>query len=222
VGVRVWGTAAFVLSVLLAAAAPGYAQSPAAPVAAAPLPSPGFVPPYEIMRTVRAAGFDPLAPPLREGATYVLRATDFNGILMRVVIDARTGAIRDANRIVPGPGNYGAGGQFGMMAPDDSAPDMMPEPYRLPPQFNASGTAPAVQPSEPPAQRPSLKRHAKHVATPLPRARPAKLAGRKSGDEPKPTGAGDRTQPLNSGAEVAVPIAPTAKSGRGPPPPIND
>jgi hypothetical protein len=70
-------------------------------------PVTGFVPPYEIVRTVRAAGFDPLAPPLREGTTYVLRATDFRGILMRVVVDARTGAIRDANRIVPGPGLYG-------------------------------------------------------------------------------------------------------------------
>jgi hypothetical protein len=73
-------------------------------------PVTGFVPPYEIVRTVRAAGFDPLAPPLREGTTYVLRATDFRGILMRVVVDARTGAIRDANRIVPGPGLYGRGG----------------------------------------------------------------------------------------------------------------
>ncbi|HXW42133.1 MAG TPA: hypothetical protein VEK75_13070, partial [Xanthobacteraceae bacterium] len=47
-------------------------------------PPPGFVPPYEVMRTVRAAGFDPLALPLREGTTYVVRATDFRGILMRV------------------------------------------------------------------------------------------------------------------------------------------
>ena len=58
------------------------------------------------MRTLRSAGFDPLAPPLREGTIYVARATDYRGILMRVVLDARTGAIRDANRIVPGPGNY--------------------------------------------------------------------------------------------------------------------
>lgn len=84
----------------LLAGVSAYAQTPVT----------GFVPPYEIVRTVRAAGFDPLAPPLREGTTYVLRATDFRGILMRVVVDARTGAIRDANRIVPGPGLYGPGG----------------------------------------------------------------------------------------------------------------
>ena len=85
---------------------PGLPDSPAN----AQTPVTGFVPPYEIVRAVRAAGFDPLAPPLREGTTYVLRATDFRGILMRVVVDARTGAIRDANRIVPGPGLYGPGG----------------------------------------------------------------------------------------------------------------
>jgi hypothetical protein len=65
------------------------------------------VPPYEILRTVRAAGFDPLAPPLREGTSYVVRAIDFRGVAMRVVVDARSGAIRDANRIVSGPGLYG-------------------------------------------------------------------------------------------------------------------
>ena len=88
------------ITLLILASAPAFAQTPVT----------GFVPPYEIVRTVRAAGFDPLAPPLREGTTYVLRATDFRGILMRVVVDARTGAIRDANRIVPGPGFYGPGG----------------------------------------------------------------------------------------------------------------
>ena len=213
------------LTVLLSAATPGFAQSPAAPVSAAPLPSPGFVPPYEIVRTVRAAGFDPLAPPLREGATYVLRATDFNGILMRVVVDARTGAIRDANRIVPGPGNYGSGGQFGMTAPDDFAPDMLPEPYRLPPEFDAPVTVPSVQPSAPPALQPSPKRHVKHAATPLPRARPAKLAVPKSGDVGRDRQVkrhSDRPQSLSSGAEVAAPIAPTTKPGRAPSPAIND
>jgi len=65
------------------------------------------VPPYEILRTLRAAGFEPLAPPLREGTTYVVRAIDFRGVPMRVVVDARSGAIRDANRIVSGPGLYG-------------------------------------------------------------------------------------------------------------------
>src|SRR5689334_13969512 len=79
-----------------------FAQSPPG---AAPLR--GFVPPYEILRTVRAAGFEPLAPPLRERTSYVVRAIDFRGMPMRVVVDARSGAIRDANRIVSGAGLYG-------------------------------------------------------------------------------------------------------------------
>jgi len=107
------------ITLLMLASAPGFAQTPVT----------GFVPPYEIVRTVRAAGFDPLAPPLREGTTYVLRATDFRGILMRVVVDARTGAIRDANRIVPGPGfygpgGYGPGGYYGGYGPGGYSPTL--------------------------------------------------------------------------------------------------
>ena len=134
----------------------------------------GFVPPYEIVRTVRAAGFDPLAPPLREGTTYVLRATDFRGILMRVVVDARTGAIRDANRIVPGPGlnggyppgSYGPGGYGpggygppgydpGGYGPRVYRPESEPHAYgpdtsRLPaiaPPSNGGASADAMPPS---------------------------------------------------------------------------
>lgn len=82
------------------------AQTPAAAAPAphpVPLPPPaiGFVSPYEIMRTVRSAGFHPVSRPMREGTSYVLRATDFRGVPMRVALDARTGVIRDATRIVP-------------------------------------------------------------------------------------------------------------------------
>ena len=103
------GAAALSLCFLLLAASFGRAQSspPSASPPSAPAPLPGFVPPYEITKIVRSAGFSPLAPPRREGTTYVLRATDFRGILMRVVVDARSGAIRAVNRIVP-PGPYGA------------------------------------------------------------------------------------------------------------------
>ena len=104
----------------------------------------GFVSSYEITRIARSAGFDPLAPPLREGTIYVLRATDYRGILMRVVIDARTGAIRDANRIVPGPGRYG---QFysapSLYDPADLAePVMVPSTAEMePPPLRPIGTA---------------------------------------------------------------------------------
>ncbi len=122
---RVRLTGSFALTSLLLAVASGHAQvppppqssppSPQAPAPPQPAPAPGFVSPYEIVHTLRSAGFDPLAPPLREGTIYVARATDYRGILMRVVLDARTGAIRDANRIMPGPGNSGGpyGGVYG-------------------------------------------------------------------------------------------------------------
>ena len=95
-GAAVLRPAAWSLGVFLLTAAPSFAQAP--PSALPPPPLPGFVPPYEVTRIVRSAGFDPLAPPLREGTTYVLRATDFRGILMRVVVDARSGAIRAVNQ----------------------------------------------------------------------------------------------------------------------------
>lgn len=221
--VTVSGSGALVVLTVLFLAGVAAAQAPpSVPPPAAPLPSPGFVPPYEIMRTVRAAGFDPLAPPLREGTTYVLRATDFNGILMRVVVDARTGAIRDANRIVPGPGNFGAAGQLGMAVPTELPSDIVPDADGPPRQFAAPEPAPVLQPTPPPLLRPPPKRHAKHVAAPLlPGARPAKLAARKSGGDGKPASADHRTSSPSAGAQVAAPAARTAKPDRTPPA-IND
>jgi hypothetical protein len=166
VGVRVVRAGVVSLSFLLLAAMPGYSQ---APPPFSPQPVTGFVSAYEIMKTARSAGFDPLAPPLREGTTYVLRATDYRGILMRVVVDARTGAIRDVNRIVPNPGRYGEIGGG-------------PPPYGLPPykpaDFDLSMTGPS-------ANLPSTARGATFPSAlvPLPRPRPATLASRgSSGD----------------------------------------
>jgi hypothetical protein len=203
----------------LLAATPGRAQVPAqvsAPPPAAPLatqPVTGFVSSYEITRIARSAGFDPLAPPMREGTIYVLRATDFRGILMRVVIDAHTGAIRDANRIVPGPGRYG---QF----------------YGTPSLYDpADLDAPAMVPStaemDPALVRPLGSRGAMRSALPdippLPRPRPAALASRKPLDvatpkalpvaDPKSVtpGAPPAAKPqVSSEAITAAPAAPQA------------
>jgi hypothetical protein len=167
------------------------AQSPSPPTASpsAPQSAPlrGFVPPYEILRTVRAAGFDPLAPPLREGTSYVVRAIDFRGVAMRVVVDAHSGAIRDANRIVSGPGLYGPYapgpyppapyGRFGpprYLAPADEVAAYGRPPYvgasevPLSDQDELRGLAPA---------RPQYSTGASLVPSlvPLPRPRPAGL-----------------------------------------------
>jgi hypothetical protein len=150
-------------------------------------PLPGFVPPFEISRIVRSAGFDPLAPPLREGATYVVRAVDFRGTLMRVVVDGRSGAIRAINRIVAASEAYGA---MEMPAPPYGPP---PSYADLPPAFPPRGMVPfresAVPDLPPPA--PSLApllagRPVTSAFPPLPRPRPAELASRKGADEPKP------------------------------------
>lgn len=182
------------ISAVLLAAAPGHAQSPPAAVPAppAPLPAPGFMPPYEVTKMIRSAGFEPLAPPLREGTTYVLRATDFRGILMRVVVDARSGAIRAVNRIVPGPGPYG---QVGMVG----ASYGMPPPYDVPPDADRPGLSPeqaALGPPPSPLSYPGP--HLREAAPPLPRPRPAELAARDAKAAPKPA-------PLPGGKTVEIP-----------------
>lgn len=158
----------FALCVLSAVSS--FAQSSPSPSPSAlQTPLRGFVPPYEILRTVRAAGFEPLAPPLREGTTYVVRAIDFRGVAMRVVVDARSGAIRDANRIVAGPGLYGpympgpyAPVYYGRLA----APPTYPLPDDIEPAY---GRPPYVGTSE-------LSSSDRHNLVPLPRPRPASLA----------------------------------------------
>jgi hypothetical protein len=158
----------------LAWAASGRAQTPPTE------PVVGFVSSYEVTRTLRAAGFDVLAPPLREGTTYIARATDFRGLLMRVVIDARTGAIRDATRIVPGPGRYGQ--YYGAPPPPydpadfDASVPMMHAPEMEQPAAPIS-PGPPMAPSLPlapisPAMHPAVTGH----LIPLPRRRPAALA----------------------------------------------
>jgi hypothetical protein len=185
----------------LFAAAPGRAQVPAqaAPAPAAPpvtQPVTGFVSSYEITRIARSAGFDPLAPPLREGTIYVLRATDYRGILMRVVIDAHTGAIRDANRIVPGPGRYG---QF------YSAPSLYD-----PADIDAPTIVPSAAEMEPALGRPMAPRSASRSALPetppLPRPRPAALASRKPLDDGNPAA---KARPIADPKNAATPGAVT-------------
>ena len=139
----------------LFAEAPGYTQVAAQAVQ----PVTGFVSAYEIAKIARRAGFQPLAPPLREGTSYVLRATDFRGALMRLVIDARSGAVRDVTHIVPGPGRYGQ--YVGMPSPYDGTEF---DPLSMPPSETTAvssihATLPhavthSVLPSSPPLPRP--------------------------------------------------------------------
>ena len=172
----------------------------------------GFVPPYEILRTLRAAGFEPLAPPLREGTTYVVRALDFRGIPMRVVVDAHSGAIRDANRIVAGPGLYGpympgpyAPAYYGRLAapPYPPADDIEPG-YGRPPYVGTSELS-------------SGDRHSSGLGVvPLPRARPASLAAT-TANEKKPA-----ARPDVATTAPAVPQAGPSSANDAAVPAIND
>jgi hypothetical protein len=196
VRVSVIGAAALSLLLLAAAASLAQAQSP-------PAPLPGFITSHEVTRIARSAGFEPVAPPLREGTTYVLRALDFRGVLMRVVVDAHSGAIRAVNRIVAGPGFYGP--PIGMAAPYG-----YPDGYGL-------GMAPGDEIVEPPMP-PFVGRTAVHplAAPPLPRPRPA-LASHRSVEEAERTG---KTGAITGSASAAtgVPVAPS----RPVPVPLND
>jgi hypothetical protein len=164
---------------------------------------------------VRAAGFDPLAPPLREGKTYVVRATDFRGILMRVVVDGQSGAIRAVNRIVAGPGPYGQMGMlpsYGVPPPYGVPPDSAP-----PPEFGSLEARPieeVAEPVEPPPVPAAIRPAARPLVAepPLPRPRPAELASRDAaaGKPREAPAVNPETKPATS---VAAP-------GTTPPPPI--
>ena len=184
--------AALSLCCLVSSALPGYAQSQSvAPESvAAPAPLLGLISPDEITKIVRAAGFTPLAPARRQGTTYELRATDYRDVLMRVVVDGRSGAIRAVNRIVPARPE----GVVGLMPPPDMGPTLNKpppaEPLPSPPPAGPSphdtaattGGIPGV-PKEaklglPPPPLTTLR--GPDDAQPLPRPRPADLTTQKA------------------------------------------
>jgi hypothetical protein len=145
----------------------------------------------------------------------VVRATDYRGILMRVVVDARSGAIRDATRIVAGPGSYGP--QIGMV-PYEPLPNERPLPYGLPAGYDGpSGPLDdgEMLPPRPPAAHPA-SRASVMVLPPLPRPRPPALASRKSIDDTKPSAAKPAavtdTKPDKPAADAKSPGKPEAKS----------
>ena len=234
---RGFGTAALSLCYLLLTAASGHAQSPPPDLMSIPdlAPLPGLVPPYEINKIIRAAGFSPLAPPRREGTTYVLRAIDHREILMRIVVDARSGAIRAVNRMVPAkpnglvgmmPPSFGGRGAYGSLSglpPDDPRPD--PSSYELPPRQPPSGPQPhdavpdhATPPdiggspvqadlSRPPLPMTHPSTHlAPQGVQPLPRPRPSELTMQKA----KPPGKVPKAPAVKPNTAPAAASAPPA------------
>jgi hypothetical protein len=204
------------MSLLVGASA--FAQSTLGAVPAPSLPLRGFISPFETLRIVRAAGLDPLAPPLRQGTTYVVRAIDFRGVAMRVVVDARSGVIRDANPIVSGPGLYGpyAPGPYGPV----HFGRLGPPPYLGPPDELYVGAA-ELPPGEDelrPLHGPRSGATTLIPVVPLPRPRPAGLAAA-AASEVKPVSKPDTT----AGPVLAPRSESSTKAAKGSTlPPIND
>jgi hypothetical protein len=154
--------------------------------AQSPGPGNGALPPFRIAAMVRAAGFDPLFRPMRQGDTYVLRALDRNEVEYRLVIDAYTGrtiSIRATGepgpyaRVYRGGPAYGPAPMYGrVFGPDDDrygpryGGPRPPPPQVRPPQTTKATPAPApaqTQPTQLATPEPN-----KTNETPLPRPRP--------------------------------------------------
>jgi hypothetical protein len=205
----VFGAAAIFLCCLLLAAAPGRTD----PVA--PAPPLGLMQPFEINKIVRDAGFTPLGVPHRKGTTYVLRAIDSRDILMRVVIDARSGAISAVNRFVPATPD----GVIGMMPPDGAQGPLRslpgpPPPEPLPPPRKAlPDEPPGTPPGSPPHEMqqdhavpgdiggpPTEPKEANVNIPPPPLTAPANTRGIPQGAQPLP-----RPRPSNLSMKKAKP-----------------
>jgi hypothetical protein len=114
------------------------------------------VSPYEVVRILRARGLVPVSRPALVGPNYVVQATDRNGDLKRVVVDAEYGDIVrviSLNRPPPPPAPPAWARPPRPIAPDDDGDEVA---------------------TLPPAAIPARPRTA--AVTPLPRPRPALAA----------------------------------------------
>jgi hypothetical protein len=112
------------------------------------------VPPYEVMRLVRARGLNPVSRPMLVGPNYVVHAVDRNGEMKRVVVDAEFGEVLrvvSVNR-----------------PPPPAAPPGFTRPPRPSYDLDDDDTVAGLPPGPPPQAKPRTA-----AVTPLPRPRPA-------------------------------------------------
>jgi hypothetical protein len=189
-----------------------------AAVAQSPGPAYGAMPPFRIAAIVRAAGFDPLFRPMRQGDTYVLRALDRNEAEYRLVIDAYTGrtiSIRATGETGPYARTYRGGPVYGrVFGPNDDRYDVrygnaMPHPP-APPQVRAPQTSTATPvlppgPNKTPQVETPEPNKTTQVATPEPN---------KTTEAPLP-----RPRPYVMEATSSIPAdAPKTEPQKAPPP----
>jgi hypothetical protein len=131
-------------------------------VASEALAQPGWyrpfadVPPYEVMRLVRARGLTPVSRPVMVGPNYIVHATDRNGDLKRVVVDAEFG---DILRVV----------SLNRPPPPSAPPAWARPPRSL--DLDDDDVVGGLPPAAIPQTRPRTA-----AVTPLPRPRPALAA----------------------------------------------
>jgi hypothetical protein len=223
-------TAALALASAASAQSPDPAPGPA-------YPRNGALPPFRIAAMVRAAGFEPLFRPARQGDTYVLRALDRNEVEYRLIIDAYTGR-NISIRATSEPGPYarvyrgGPAPMYGrVFGPDDDR--YAPRYGAPPPQVRPPQTARAT-PAPPPAQtKPTQLANPepnKTSDTPLPRPRPYVMEATSSipADAPKaepqstppPVPAAENPAPAVPAAQPVTPIAPPHDNGGASMPPV--
>lgn len=133
-----------------------FAPASAEPVRIAQSVAPGVLPPYEILTIVRSTRLDPLSPPVRRGAHYVLHAARRDGREVRVVVHARFGDILSVTPVVPERRTAAGGpptGPFDSVGPRYIAPGARDIDEEAPPIVYEVGP-PIVYGPRPPADVP--------------------------------------------------------------------
>jgi hypothetical protein len=163
---------------LVVAASPAAAQSVIAfePSWPAQYGRAAIVPPYEVVAIVRSFNLRPVRPPVWSGGRYVVRAVNWQGAPVRVIVD-RYGRIL---RVGPAfASRWSRHGRFGPIAPYylERNPPLPPRgvisgrPLRGDPRVD--GPDDSARLSNAPLRRPAISRDDEEAAAfPLPRPRP--------------------------------------------------
>lgn len=169
------------------------------------------MPAFEVASLVRSMDLTPVSPPRAAGDYYIVRALDWRGVPVRVVVDGRYRRVQE-----PGPvfaGRWSRRGRFGAVAPyyGERNPPSPPRSVR------------SYQPSASPAAR-QRSAAIDPEALPLPRPRPELAQDVPAPRAPAPnaaTSAGDVTGSIARSVPVpVVPLDPPAVSGFPPPSPL--
>ena len=157
----------------------------------------GTLPPAEILAEVRREGFYPISRPVQRGRVYVLFAVDQDDIDVKLTVDAASGEVLWIAGVAAhfgGPGYYG---HRSIWRREHQPLPPVDVPSAGPNVRNSAGSAGGGRPV-------SMKRF-----PPLPRIRPASLAGAAKVDPPPgQSGRPSAVQPGTAPAVTMVPVAP--------------